>query len=106
MRGNLEQQMSTFISELERDFKGYRIERIRKGIFFICFLAVLIRELIVNRLTSAQIPEVPSFEALLTELRPVHVIKSYQPSIFPYRFTKTQKAVLSYFGGIPPLKGD
>ncbi|NLL11624.1 MAG: hypothetical protein GX268_12200 [Methanomicrobiales archaeon] len=106
MRGNLEQQMSSFISELERDFKGYRIERIRKGIFFICFLAVLIRELIANRLISAQIPEVTSFEALLTVLRPVHVIKSYQPLIFPYRFTKTQKAILSYFGGIPPLKGD
>ena len=106
MRGNLEQQMSSFISQLERDFKGYRIERIRKGIFFICFLAVLIKELIVNRLLSAQIAEAPSFEALLTELRPIYVIKSYQPSIFPYRLSKTQKTILSYFGGIPPLKGD
>jgi len=106
MRGDLEQQMSSFISQLERDFKGYRVERIRKGIFFICFLTVLIKELIVNRLHAAQIKNVHSFESLLTELRPIYVIKSYQPSIFPQRFTKTQKTILSYFGGIPPLKGD
>lgn len=106
MRGNLEQQMSSFISELERDFKGYKIERIRKGIFFICYLTILIKELIMNRLNSAHIAEVPSFQALLTELRPIHVIKSYQPTIFPHRLTKNQKTILSYFGGIPPLKGE
>jgi len=106
MRGNLEQQMSSFISDLERDFKGYKIERIRKGIFFICFLAVLLKELIMNRLFSARITEVSSFHALLTELRPIRVIKSYQPTIFPQKLSKNQKTVLSYFGGIPPLKGD
>jgi hypothetical protein len=106
MRGALEQEMSHFISQLERDFSGYRIDRIRKGVFFICFLTMLIRSLIVNRLLIAQIPEVPTFESLITELRPIHVVKSYQPSISPSRLSRKQKAIISFFGGIPPMKAD
>lgn len=106
MRGTLEQEMSQFISQLERDFRGYRIDRIRKGVFFICFLTMLIKSLIINRLVSAQLPDVRTFESLITELRPIHVVKSYQPSVSPSRFSRKQKSIISYFGGIPPLKGD
>jgi hypothetical protein len=106
MRGTLEQEMSLFISQFERDFRGYRIDRIRKGIFFICFLTVLIRTLIVNRLTVAQMPEIPSFESLITELKPIHIVKSYQPSVTPQRLSRKQKSIISFFGGIPPMKGD
>ncbi len=106
MRGTLEQDMSQYISQLERDFRGYRIDRIRKGIFFICFLSVLIRSLIINRLLVAQVPDVSSFEALVTELRPIHIVKSYQPSVSPQRLSRKQKSIISFFGGIPPMKGD
>lgn len=106
MRGKLEQEMSILISQLERDFKEYRIERIRKGIFFICYLAILIRSLIENRIKVAQIPEVSTFESLITELRPIHIVKSYQSSLSPQRLSRKQKSTISFFGGIPPLKGD
>lgn len=106
MRGILEQDMSQFIVQLERDFKGYRIDRIRKGIFFICYLTTLIKSLINNRLISAQIPDVFSFESLVTELKMIHIVKSYQPSVSPYRLTRKQKSLISFFGGIPPMKGD
>lgn len=106
LRGTLEQEMSQYISQLERDFRGYRIDRIRKGIFFICFLTMLIRSLIVNRLKVAQIPDVTTFESLITELRPIHIVKSYQPSVSPSRLSRKQKSIISFFGGIPPMKGE
>ncbi|GEM_PF-706980 len=106
MRGILEQDMSHLILQLERDFQGYRIDRIRKGLFFICFLSILIQNLIMNRLLSAQIPEVFSFESLVTELKTIHIVKSYQPSVSPQRLTRKQKSLISFFGGIPPMKGD
>lgn len=106
MRGTLEQEMSLFISQLERDFRGYRIDRIRKGVFFICFLTMLIKRLILNRLLNAQIPDVTTFESLITELRPVHIVKSYQPSVSPSRLTRKQKSIISFYGGIPAFKGD
>ncbi|MDD1724494.1 MAG: hypothetical protein LUQ07_05135, partial [Methanospirillum sp.] len=106
MRGSLEQEMSQFISQLERDFRGYRIDRIRKGVFFICFLSMLIKSIMVNRLLIAQIPDVTSFESLITELRSIHIVKSYQPSVSPSRFSRKQKSIISFYGGIPPLKGD
>ena len=106
LRGTLEQDMSMFISQLERDFRGYRIDRIRKGVFFICFLTMLIRSLIVNRLQIAQEPEITTFESLITELRPLHVVKSYQSSVSPSRFSRKQKSLISFFGGIPTMKGD
>ena len=106
MRGTLEQEMSMFISQFERDFRSYRIDRIRKGIFFICYLTMLIRRLIVNRLTDAQIPDVISFESLITELRPIHIVKSYQPSVSPQRLSRRQKSIVGFYGGIPAMKGD
>ena len=106
LRVELEKQMSTFISDLERDYTGYRLERIRKGVFFICYLAVLLQGLIMNRLTAAKIPDVTSFEALITELKPIHVVKSYRTSIFPQRLSRVQKSILSYYGGVPALKSD
>ncbi|HWQ67281.1 MAG TPA: hypothetical protein VN372_10460 [Methanospirillum sp.] len=106
MRGTLEQEMSQYISLLERDFRGYRIDRIRKGIFFICYLTILIRSLIINRLQVAQVPEITSFESLIAELMPIHIIKSYQSSVSPQRLSRKQKSIISYFGGIPPMKGE
>ncbi|MDD1730042.1 MAG: hypothetical protein LUQ50_13355, partial [Methanospirillum sp.] len=106
MRGTLEQDMSQLISQFERDFRGYRIDRIRKGVFLICFLSMLIRSLIMNRLQVAQIPGITTFESLITELRPIHVVKSYQSSVSPSRLSRNQKAIISFYGGIPPMKGD
>ncbi|WP_319579900.1 hypothetical protein [uncultured Methanospirillum sp.] len=106
LRGEFEKEMSQFISELERDFKGYRLERIRKGVFFICFLAMLIKYLILNRIQKIQTPEISTFESLITELRPIHIVKSYQPSVSPARLSRRQKSIVSFLGGIPPMKGD
>ncbi len=106
LRGTLEQDMSQLISQFERDFKGFRIDRIRKGVLLICFLSILIRNLIMNRLQVAQISGIATFESLITELRPIHVVKSYQPYVSPSRLTRKQKSIISFYGGIPPMKGD
>ncbi len=104
MRATLEQEINQYLSQFERDFISFRIDRIQYGMIFICYLAVLIKNLITNRLLYAQIPEISSFDSLITELSPIHVLKSYQPSISPEHLTRRQKTAISFFGGIPPMK--
>jgi len=106
LRGTLEQDMSQFISELEHDFRGYQLDHIRKGVFFIGFLTTLLKSLILNRLQIVQVPEITTFESLTTELRPIHIVKSYQPWVSPSRLTRKQKSLISFYGGIPPMIGD
>ncbi len=106
LRGQFEHLMSIYVSQFERDFFRYKIDRIRKGIFFVAFLTVLLRHLIRSRLEAAHFPDVISFEALQAELLPIHVIKSYHPMIFPQKLNRRQKSILSFFGGIPSLVGE
>lgn len=106
IRGELEQDLHICISQFERDFHEFHMDRIRKGVFFVSYLTVLIRRLIMNRLDSVRLKNTSSFEALIAELTPIHVIKSYKPMVAPERMLRQQKTILSFFGGIPPLTSE
>jgi hypothetical protein len=106
LRRELEQEFNGIISQFECDFHELRIDRIRKGVYFVSYLTVLIRRLIMNRLDSVRLYNISSFEGLMTELAPIHVARSNIPVVVPERLTRQQKTILSFFGGIPPLKSE
>lgn len=103
LRKSLENEMNLYITQFERDYSAFRIDRIRRGIYFVSYLAVLIRHLIENRLKSAKIPGISSLEGLLAELTPIHVVKSHQLSVVPQHLKREQKTILSFFGGLPRM---
>ncbi|MFH0968100.1 MAG: hypothetical protein V1862_10505 [Methanobacteriota archaeon] len=103
MRGEFEEKMTIFIRQFEQDYAGLHLDRIRRGVFFISFLTLLIRNLVENRLQSAKIKNISSFEALIAELTPIHVVCSPHRGIVPEKLRRQQKTILSYFGGIPVI---
>ena len=106
IRDDLEFELNRYVDEFERDFREYSIESIREGILFIIFLTFLIKDLIVKRLESVQSDEISSFESLITELTHVHVTKSYKPHISPESLSRDTKNILTFFGGIPPIRDE
>jgi hypothetical protein len=103
LRRELENELNVCIRQFERDFHEFRMDRIRKGVLFVSYLTVFIRRLIMNRLDSVRLQNISSFEALIAELTPIHVVKSYKPMVVPERMPRQQKTILSFFGGIPPI---
>jgi hypothetical protein len=102
-RLNIEKEIFHFYREFIRDLSGYQTEQIKTGILFVCFFSVFIKTLITNRLEQAIFENIPSFDQLMAELIPIHVIKSYQPVVVPLKLSRRQKTILSYFGGIPHI---
>ena len=102
-RWKIDHDIFLLYREFINDLSGYQIERIKTGILFICFFAVLLKDLVTIRLEQAIFENIPSFDKLMTELIPIHVIKSYQPVVVPAKLSRRQKTILSYFGGIPSL---
>jgi len=103
LRSEIEVEINGYISQFERDYAMLRTDRIRTGIYFVSFLTLLLRHLIENRLASVKIHQISSFEALIAELTPIHLVKGTGQMIAPGRLKREQKIALSFFGGIPSL---
>lgn len=103
IRESLEDELFQMINTFERDYAHLRMDRIRSGIFFVAYLALLIRHLVTTRIRAVNIPQVISYESLLTELTPIHMVRFDSSTLLPKRLKRHQKTLLSYFGGIPPV---
>lgn len=102
-RWKIERELFSLYREFKRDLTGYQTERIKMGILFVSFLSVMIKTLVMKRLKQAHFEDITSINALMAELTPIHVVKSYQPFIVPGKLNRRQKTILSYFGGVPTL---
>jgi hypothetical protein len=99
-----ERDLFSLYRNFKRDLFGHQTERIKTGMLFVCFLSIMIKTFILKRLELAHLEEISSSDALLAELVPIHVITSPNPQVVPIKFSRRQKTILSYFGGIPGMK--
>jgi len=103
LKSKFEAEINDYIVQFERDYLNFRTERMKAGIFFVVFLTFQIRHLIENRIKAMNNNPISSFEALITELTPIHLIKNPDYKVIPERLKREQKVLLSFFGGIPSL---
>lgn len=103
VRWKIERDIFSLYRDFKRDLAGHQIERIKMGMLFVCFLSVMMKTFILKRLEQAHLEGILSYDALMTELVPIHVITSPHPMVVPVKLSRRQKTILSYFGGIPAV---
>lgn len=103
LKSQFETEINGYINQFERDYSDFRTDRMRVGIYFVAFLTFQIRHLIENRIKTIKNKSAASFESLIAELTPIHLIKNPGYMVVPERLKREQKVLLSFFGGIPSL---